>query len=406
MPVPTANEFFQGFKLAVPTVSNPPTYASLQATRNALGAIASATKTTRGGGSHGYMGIVLPGPIYDLVAPGHPFLLPPNPGETPVIVGATAALISAAERQHREALRQWQEYNNLHEALKDKLEAAIAPIYLQSIRNRRSAFTQVTLREMFQHLFDTYSNLDSLQIHKNKMRLNEEWDPSGRLEDLISHLEDVQELSTDAHRPIPNSDLVDAGLHCVYGSGLYDVEYATWEARPTAEHTWPNFKSHFLQAQAILTRRQTRTASSAGYTANAATQELEDLVGRLVANNENHNTTARQDYAAFAATSQQSSITAQQRSEDAMAKMALQLQALQTEVGALRAARPPRAGRRPPADTRRRPAYRPHDSYCWSHGFEVGPTHNSSTCRQTLPGHKREATKDNMLGGSTLGQST
>jgi hypothetical protein len=360
------------------------------------------------------MGIVLPGPIYDLVAPGHPFLLPPNPGDTPVNIGVTAALIAAADRIHKESLRQWQEYNNLHAALKDKLAAAVDPIYLQSIRNRRSAFTTVTLREMFQHLFDTYSQLDGMQIHNNRLRLHDPWDPSGRLEDLISHLEDVQELATDANRPIPNTDLVDAGFTSVFTCGLYDDECKTWESRPAADHTWPNFKAHFLQAQATLIRRQSRSTSNSGYTANAATQEMEDLVGRLVATNENYITTSRQEYASFAANTQQSSAAAQQRTTADFSKLFLELQALRTEsqalrteVVALKAGRPARTGRRPPADTRtRRTNYTPHDSYCWSHGFEIAATHNSSTCRQTLPGHRREATKDNMLGGSTLGQHT
>jgi hypothetical protein len=121
-------------------------------------------------------------------------------------------------------LREWNEYNNLHNALKAKLVASVNPVYLQSIRNRRTAFGTSTLREMFQHLFNTYAQLDSIQLH-------DAWDPAGRLEDLYSHLEDVQELATDANRPIPNADLIDAAYTTIYTCGLYDDECKTWEAK-------------------------------------------------------------------------------------------------------------------------------------------------------------------------------
>jgi hypothetical protein len=337
------------------------------------------------------------------VAPGHPFILPPNPGAIPAFpANATAAIIAATERNHREALRQWYEYNNLHSALKTKLMASVQPSFLQSIRHRRNGFATITLREMFLHLFTTYAHLDGIQVHANRLRLNDPWDPSSRIEDLISHLEDVQELAADATRPIPNADIVDAAFSKVFNSSLYDDECRTWEARPAVELTWPNFKTHFLAAQTTLNRRRARTASNAGYTANSATQELEDLVGRLVVNNDNYIATSRQDYAAFAANTQQ-------HSTDEFSKVSQQLQELKTEMAALKAARPPPRSDNPrrsraTSDRRERRPYIPNDNYCWSHGFGIGATHTSETCNTPKQGHKRDATKDNMRGGSTYGR--
>jgi hypothetical protein len=266
MQVPTVNDFLQGFDhLPVPTVSDPPTYASLTATRNALCCIAAQTPTTRGGGASGYVGIVLPGPLYNLEVPGTPFLLPVNPGALPAIpTDANIAVISATERLHEESLRQWQEYSNLHAALKVKLEASVNPIYLQSICHRYKRFAQTTLLEIFQHLFDTYAPLDEAQVKANRLRLHDPWDPSGRLEDLICHLKDVQDMATeanlasDANRPILDMDLIAAAFSTIFSCGLYDFECKTWEARPAVECTWPNFKNHFLLAQTTLHRRNAR----------------------------------------------------------------------------------------------------------------------------------------------------
>ena len=37
--------------------------------------------------------------------------------------------------------------------------------------------------------------------------------------------------------------------------------------------------------------------------------------------------------------------------------------------------------------------------YCWSHGLTPNSTHTSKTCTSRQPGHRAEATVDNMLGG-------
>jgi hypothetical protein len=42
--------------------------------------------------------------------------------------------------------------------------------------------------------------------------------------------------------------------------------------------------------------------------------------------------------------------------------------------------------------------------YCWSHGCLVTPRHTSMTCMSKLPGHKDNATRSNMMGGSIIGK--
>jgi hypothetical protein len=39
-------------------------------------------------------------------------------------------------------------------------------------------------------------------------------------------------------------------------------------------------------------------------------------------------------------------------------------------------------------------------NYCWTHGFKLGITQTSLTCKTQKPGHKKEATRENNMGGS------
>jgi hypothetical protein len=39
-------------------------------------------------------------------------------------------------------------------------------------------------------------------------------------------------------------------------------------------------------------------------------------------------------------------------------------------------------------------------NYCWTHGYKVGSTHTSLTCKLPKPGQKAEATRADNMGGS------
>jgi hypothetical protein len=39
-------------------------------------------------------------------------------------------------------------------------------------------------------------------------------------------------------------------------------------------------------------------------------------------------------------------------------------------------------------------------NYCWTHGYKVGSTHTSLTCKLPKPCHKKEATRVDNMGGS------
>jgi hypothetical protein len=42
----------------------------------------------------------------------------------------------------------------------------------------------------------------------------------------------------------------------------------------------------------------------------------------------------------------------------------------------------------------------PNDNYCWTHWYKIVRNHTSENCVYPKTGHKREANKDNKLGGS------
>jgi hypothetical protein len=159
-----------------------------------------------------------------------------------------------------------------------------------------------------------------------------------------------------------------------------------WNEKHTIEKTWTQFKSQFAAAHRQHKQMQGESAATAGYhSANAAFAHTEDqmaeaTIGALA----NLATATAAGRGVVAALTQ------------ANARLAKQLEENSNELRELKALlnqeRSAKRGQRSfnPSNT----------NYCWTHGFKLGITHTSLTCKTPQPGHKKEATRENSMGGS------
>jgi hypothetical protein len=86
--VPSTKDFIESFPLQPGKVTGQPTYNTLTCLRDKLKQNAAAVPSNRGGGTHGYLGIVMSATMYDTVAPGQPFTIVNYPGPQPVLPAA------------------------------------------------------------------------------------------------------------------------------------------------------------------------------------------------------------------------------------------------------------------------------------------------------------------------------
>ena len=110
-----------------------PTFETLRVLFNQLKANATTVSTTLGGGLLGYLGLLLTTPKYACVAPGTPFVRPPNPGPLVIPNGTAQHAATRMREDHAEALRQHQECNDVKAALKKQALAAIEPKYTKCL---------------------------------------------------------------------------------------------------------------------------------------------------------------------------------------------------------------------------------------------------------------------------------
>jgi hypothetical protein len=153
-----------------------------------------------------------------------------------------------------------------------------------------------------------------------------------------------------------------------------------------SKKTWTQFKSHFAAAHRQHNQMQGESAATAGYhSANATVihteyQMDEATIGSLA----NLATTTAVYRGVVAALTQANSRLAKQLEENSneLRELKALIKKERTEKRVQRSFNPsPR-------------------NYCWTHGYKVGSTHTSLTCKLPKPSHKKEATQADNIGGS------
>ena len=100
-----------------PKIEGEPTYEKIKQIHKLAAENAASIETTRGGGRHGYLAIVLDPNTY-LTLTGTTFMPPTNLGLVPIIAGTTCtAQVAAQENVHKEYLREYKEYIKVGKAI-------------------------------------------------------------------------------------------------------------------------------------------------------------------------------------------------------------------------------------------------------------------------------------------------
>jgi hypothetical protein len=159
-----------------------------------------------------------------------------------------------------------------------------------------------------------------------------------------------------------------------------------WNEKPTAEKTWAQFKSLFAAAHRQHKQMQGESAATARYhSANSAMTQTEDQMSEAtIGALSNLVTATTADRGVVAALTQ------------ANYHLAKQLEDNSSELRELKAL----------LDKERREKRIPRrvnpsaSNYCWTHGYKVGSTHTSLTCKLPKPSHRTEDTRADNMGGS------
>ena len=135
--------------------------------------------------------------------------------------------------------------------LKKQLVAAIEPLFLQAIRQSYVGYANVTVFEMWRHLYETYTDILAEDLENNDKILKEPWDPSQLFELLVKQVQDMIDLADHAGVPYTPEQIVNVAYNLVERTGIFEINCRVWRERTeTTEEPkhWANFKTIFKKA--------------------------------------------------------------------------------------------------------------------------------------------------------------
>ena len=293
--------------------------------------------------------------------PGAAAVIPPN---------STGPQIAAIECQFNKALRQWTEYKNLTDAGKKFIQDGINNMYLKGITDRNVGLAHITIRDILSFLFQNYGNITQYNIEENNKKLKGKWDANTPIKMLFDQIKDAQDFASAAGQPYTNNQLLTMAYNLVYATGLFFEDGKAWSRLPTNQKTMDNFKTTFQQAQREL-RDQQRTAQQAGFQANG--------IWCQPAKNNEIPLQETAEALANLATATTSNRQALQNLTNTVQELSNQIKAKDKQIEDLIKAMNPNM---PGGTNTKNNRWEKKDcgSYCHTHGFLVGPKHNSETC--------------------------
>jgi hypothetical protein len=171
----------------------------------------------------------------------------------------------------------------------------------------------------------------------------------------------------------------------IFATGIFHSACRRWNDRLPAEQNWNAFKTHFEMAYRHHKQIQEGGAAASGYCNAAVLQPADEDLSRAAIDAFSNLTTATAVDRGIASTLTEANSRLTKQLEDS-SQILKELRAL------LKKERNGRSSRKIFAP--------PNDNYCWTRGYKISINHTSENCLYPKTRHKREANKDNNLGGS------
>jgi hypothetical protein len=125
--------------------------------------------------------------------------------------------------------------------------------------------TQISARDMLEHLFETYVNITAVDLEINFEHMRWAWDPQQPAESLFKQIQDCADYYEAGRVLIGNPQQINVGYAKIFTTCHFMSACRRWNEKHTIEKTWTQFKSHFAAAYRQHKQMQGESATTAGY---------------------------------------------------------------------------------------------------------------------------------------------
>jgi hypothetical protein len=170
------------------------------------------------------------------------------PGRAPATTDGTAAQISDARHIWEEDVQTYHTCTSIQQALKKQIISVFELMYLDILNDKMVGYSNISARDMLDHLFETYGNIAAVDLKINFEHMRRAWDPQQPVETLFKQIQDCADYSEAGGVLIVHPQHINVEYAEIFATGHFMSACRRWNNKLTVEKTWTQFKSHFAAA--------------------------------------------------------------------------------------------------------------------------------------------------------------
>ena len=145
-------------------------------------------------------------------------------------------------------MRRYNECQAVEMTLRNQLVEAIDDDVLQPLRNTATDMINSLIPDIITFLVDTYGKLSPSQLRERERVIDDmTYDPAQNIDTVFNKTQNFQELCILLNNEKTDKQLITYAYLCFQKIGLFQNSFIKWNTKPSANHTFNNFKIFMRQ---------------------------------------------------------------------------------------------------------------------------------------------------------------
>ena len=243
-----------------------PTYNGIHKIQREATANASSVPSNLSNGQMGHFGLVHDAATVAIVAPNAPYNRPGAP-PVPNYANLTAIQIATRKEGYDADCRAFADVNLIEATIKRQINEAINDKYLTGMVNPHTGVFTQSIPEIFATLYRKYANINAQAVTEKKQKVERmQYQHAKPVLTIFHEISELGEYAKASGAPMTASQLIDIATIILQKANIFTSDFRKWNAKPDADKTWANYKTHFDEAQDSIKKAvPTQTVSELGY---------------------------------------------------------------------------------------------------------------------------------------------
>ena len=210
MAASSVNKLIESFENpSIPLIDKEMMYAMLHAMHELLNSNVASVTTNLGCGTIGHLCLTLSPTFYATLSTTR-FVLPLNPGSTPVIpVGVTGPEAASIRYAHYLVTLVFNTVNNVYRTLRQQLLSAFKDTFLRFKHKPHRGYSRSNTLELLTHLYETYAVISNTDWLANDKHFRKSYLPTVPIEVAWQQIDDSVAYTDADSKPYSSNQVVD-----------------------------------------------------------------------------------------------------------------------------------------------------------------------------------------------------